>query len=115
MIVAELEAASSAGRPASRGSAAFSGVTSSRSTKPGCEPSAAPVKHVPERGEPTTKTSRSSRPSGAEAAAAGDADGARGVGAGRADSRMHGRTVTGRAGAARDGTPAPAGPRGPGD
>ena len=71
MIVRSSCAAAAGGSPASRGSAALSGVTSSRSTKPGCEPSAFPVKLVPDRGEPTTKTSRSSRPSGPEAARGG--------------------------------------------
>jgi hypothetical protein len=45
------------------GSAAFHGVTSPKSTKPGRPPIARPTNVVPERGQPTTNTSRSSRPS----------------------------------------------------
>ena len=62
-ILRSTGAISSSGRPISPGIAAFQGCTSSRSTKPGSDPSARPVKVVPERGEPTTKTSRSSEPS----------------------------------------------------
>ena len=46
-----------------RGSPPSSGCTSSRSTNPGSDPSALPVNVVPERGEPTTNTRRSSEPS----------------------------------------------------
>ena len=53
-------ATSSCGFPISSGIAAFHGCTSSRSTKPGSDPSARPVKVVPDRGDPTTNTSRSS-------------------------------------------------------
>ena len=42
--------ASSSGLPTSEGIAAFHGCTSSRSTKPGSDPSALPVNVVPERG-----------------------------------------------------------------
>ena len=45
----------------SDGRAAFHGVTSPKSTKPGRPPMARPTNVVPDRGQPTTKTSRSSR------------------------------------------------------
>ena len=61
-IVRSRWAVSSCGRSISSGIAAFQGCTSSRSTKPGSEPSRLAVIVVPERGEPTTKTSRSSLP-----------------------------------------------------
>jgi hypothetical protein len=62
-MVRRRRAPSSSVRSISAGIAAFQGCTSSRSTKPGNEPSRLAVIVVPERGEPTTKTSRSSRPS----------------------------------------------------
>ena len=55
-----LAAATSAGRTTSSGIDALCGATSPRSTKPGSEPIERPRNVVPERGEPTTKTSRSS-------------------------------------------------------
>ena len=49
------------GSRVSSGIADLSGFTSPRSTRPGCAPSELPRNVVPDRGEPTTKTSRSSR------------------------------------------------------